>query len=165
MYLCVEFNVLAKRAMCPLVAKLGIGLCSGLGILSLAGCMSSVGPAVLATKQISNYSIATLQDLDLSDEVLADAMSIQHAVSGAKPFNIDTLALADNSDILPIFWSNNVTGSQGEVSHLLEKPSKDGICKHFKSTRLSFEGVSSYKGVSCKTPNGGWKLHSFFPVI
>ncbi|MEW7008851.1 RT0821/Lpp0805 family surface protein [Lentilitoribacter sp. EG35] len=127
--------------------------------------MSSVGPTVQATQQIGNYSIAALQDLDLSDEILADAMSIQHAVSKAKPFNIDTLASVDNSNISPLFWSNNVTGSQGEISYLSEKASGNGVCKHFKSTRLSFEGVSSYKGVSCSTSNGGWKLHSFYPVI
>lgn len=161
MSLPVESSVSAKRAMCRVVAK----LCIGLGALSLAGCMSSVGPTVQATKQISDYSVAAFQGLDLSDEVLADAMSIQHAVSGAKPFTTDTLASADNSDIPPLFWSNDVTGSQGEVSYLSEKTSGNSICKHFKSTRLSFEGVASYKGVSCQTSNGGWKLHSFFPVI
>lgn len=161
MSLSLKSNITVKHAMCRLVAK----MCFGLGVLSLAGCMSSVGPTVQATKQIGGYSVAALQELDLSDEVLADAMSIQHAVSGVKPFNVDTLALADNSNMSPLFWSNNVTGSQGEVSYLSEKASGNGVCKHFKSTRLSFEGIASYKGVSCKTSNGGWKLYSFFPVI
>lgn len=164
MSLSVEFSVSAKRAMCRLVAKLCSVLCLGMSVLTLAGCMSSVGPTVQATKQIGDYSVAALQDLDLSDEVLADAMSIQHAVSGSKPFKVDSLASADNSNISPLFWSNDVTGSQGEISYLSEKSSGNGICKHFKSTRLSFEGVSSYKGVSCSTSAGGWKLHSFFPV-
>lgn len=165
MSLTVESSVSAKRAMCRVVAKLCFGLGLGMGVLSLGGCMSSVGPTVQATKQISNYSVAALQDLDLSDEVLADAMSIQHAVSGAKPFNIDILVTADNTDVSPLPWSNDVTGSQGEISYLSEKASGNSICKHFKSTRLSFDGIASYKGVSCQTSNGGWKLHSFFPVV
>lgn len=170
MALSVEFSVLSKRAMCRVVAKLCSGLCVAMATLSITGCMSSVGPTVQATKQISGFSIASLQDLDLSDEILADAMSIQHAVSEAAPFNTHTLASRyspDTPDTLgtsPLLWSNQVTGSQGEISYLIEKPSGNDVCKHFKSTRLSFEGVATYKGVSCSTSNGGWKLHSFFPV-
>lgn len=158
----------SKGALCRVVTKVSITL----GCLALAGCMNSVTTTMNATSDVTSYAIATFDKLDLSDEVMADAMTIQRLVVGSAP--LKAMVSLDRTDVEDPFiadtrssglpWANELTGSQGEVLYISEKPSGKTICRNFKTSRLSFEGVSLYKGVSCKSSSGGWKLQSFYQV-
>lgn len=170
-------QAVSKGALCRVGTKVGLALTC----LALAGCMNSVTTTMNATSDVTSYAIATFDNLDLSDELMADAMTIQRIVVTSSPRQATaSLANADSADIADPFlldkqpedleqeqglaWSNDLTGSQGEISYISEKPSGKTICRKFKTSRLSFEGVSLYKGVSCQSSSGGWKLQHFYQV-
>ena len=163
-----KIRAASKGALCRVGLKVSITLTC----LALAGCMNSVTTTMYATSDLTSYAIATFEKLDLSDEVMADAMTIQRVVVGSAP--LKAMASLDSTDAADPFivdtrpqglpWANDLTGSQGEVLYITEKPSGKTICRNFKTSRLSFEGVSLYKGVSCKSSSGGWKLQSFYQI-
>lgn len=132
--------------------------------MSVAGCMSSVTTTMQASNDIAAYSIASYDKIKLSDEVLADALTIQRVVSKSGPqfiAAVENLEIVDPNKPVGLAWSNNTTGSQGEITYISEKSSGNTICRDFKTSLLSFEGVRLYEGLSCKSSAGGWTLKKF----
>lgn len=159
----------SKRAICRVASKVALLICTA----SLAGCMSSVTSTVQASKSVSEYAIASIEKLDLSDEVLADALSIQRAVTAADQTQIaglstaqpvETIDTAENISAPALPWENLATGSTGDISLISETRKGSKICRTFKTSRLNFDGVSLYEGRSCQSGNGGWTLRRFNQV-
>ena len=146
-----------------LSSKLTLLLCG----LSLAGCMSSVTTTIQASNDIAAYSIASYDKIKLSDAVLADALTIQRVVSKSGPefiAAVETLEQTGSDAPTGLAWSNDVTGSQGEITFISERTAGTSLCRNFKTSLLSFEGVSLYEGLSCKSSSGGWTLKKFSEV-
>lgn len=172
--------VLAKRTLhsnhqlCHSLAKV-VGLVS---LLALAGCMNSVSGTLHASQQLGELASASYKKLDLSDELLADAMTIQHIVTNAEPNHFD-LAASDSygnngnygkgqsseHDIFAMRWNNAQTGSQGQINIIYEKTSGASTCRKFSTSRLSYDGIANFEGLTCQTPDGGWQLQRFAPII
>lgn len=131
------------------------------GMISLGGCMSSVTSTIQASQDVGNYAIASLGQLDLPDQLMADALSIQRIVTAADTTQIANLSASAPSDMSGLPWKNDATGSNGDVLVISENTSSGATCRNFKTSRLSFDGVSLFKGMSCQSANGGWTLRSF----
>lgn len=161
-----KFKQLSNSALCRAFGNVGLLLTA----LTLGGCMSSVTTTMQASSDIAAYSVASYDKLHLSDEILADALTIQRVVSKSGPqflaavADLDESGSADLSAPTGITWVNNVSGSQGEITYISEKPSGSTVCRNFKSSLLNFEGVGLYNGISCKSSSGGWTLKSFYQV-
>ena len=138
-----------------------------IGAMSVAGCMSSVTTTMQATNDVAAYSVASYGKIKLSDEVLADALTIQRVVSKSGPqflAAVENLETENQDTPVGLAWSNDVTGSQGEITYISERTSGKIICRDFKTSLLSFEGVSLYEGLSCKSSSGGWTLKKFSEI-
>lgn len=138
-----------------------------LSAVSLAGCMSSVTTTMQASNDIAAYSIASYDKIQLSDAVLADALTIQRVVSKSGPeflAAVESLDSANPQTPTGLAWSNDVTGSQGEITYISERTAGNTLCRDFKTSLLSFEGVSLYQGLSCKSSSGGWTLKKFSEI-
>lgn len=137
------------------------------GVMSLAGCMSSVTTTMQASNDIAAYSIASYDKIKLSDAVLADALTIQRVVSKSGPefvAAVENLEATASDAPTGLAWSNDVTGSQGEITYISERTTGKTLCRDFKTSLLSFEGVSLYEGLSCKSSSGGWTLKKFSEI-
>ena len=149
------------------VSRLSSKLALLVGALSLAGCMSSVTTTMQASNDIAAYSIASYDKIKLSDAVLADALTIQRVVSKSGPEFIAAVENLENNNsdaATGLAWTNDVTGSQGEITYISERIAGNVLCRDFKTFLLSFEGVSLYEGLSCKSSAGGWTLKKFSEI-
>jgi len=81
-----------------------------------------------------------------------DDATIRNAVTSA-----DLTKLAEQ----PLPWANAATGSAGVVTTIHEDKSSGFVCRDFKTTRHSFEGVASYAGQACLSETGEWLLTRF----
>ncbi|MFK0208872.1 RT0821/Lpp0805 family surface protein [Agrobacterium sp. NPDC090283] len=81
-----------------------------------------------------------------------DDATIRNAVTSA-----DLAKLADQ----PLPWANAATGSAGVVTAIHEDKSSGFVCRDFRTTRHSFEGVASYAGQACLSETGEWLLTRF----
>ncbi|MDH7800054.1 MULTISPECIES: RT0821/Lpp0805 family surface protein [unclassified Rhizobium] len=81
-----------------------------------------------------------------------DDATIRNAVTSA-----DLTKLAEQ----PLPWANAATGSAGVVTTIREDKSSGFVCRDFKTTRHSFEGVASYTGQACMSETGEWLLTRF----
>lgn len=78
-----------------------------------------------------------------------DDATIRNAVTSA-----DLARLADQ----PLPWANASTGSAGVVTAIHEDKSSGFVCRNFKTTRHSFEGIASYAGQACLSETGEWLM-------
>ncbi|KJF67454.1 hypothetical protein RS75_12780 [Rhizobium nepotum 39/7] len=81
-----------------------------------------------------------------------DDATIRNAVTSA-----DLTKLADQ----PLPWANAATGSAGVVTTIHEDRSSGFVCRDFRTTRHSFEGIASYAGQACLSETGEWLLTRF----
>jgi hypothetical protein len=86
---------------------------------------------------------------------VSDETTIRNAVSSADP---------DQAKIEPLAWANAETGSRGSISEMLEKEEGGVLCRQFKASRESFDGVALYQGDACKGDRGVWYLRDFKPM-
>ena len=85
-------------------------------------------------------------------ERLSDEATIRNAVSSA-----DIESLAGRS----VPWVNSDTGTRGIIDGLTEFERDGLLCRRFKTSRESFDGVALFKGEACMVSAGAWRLQSF----
>ena len=140
------------------------------GSLALSGCMGSVTTTMNASQQLGEVAIASYEKLNLSEDLLADALAAQRLVASAAPQSLPYhkgLSVDDTAQIAvedQLKWKNGLTGSSGQISQIVEKSSGDRTCRNFTTTRLSFAGVQTFEGLSCQAVSGGWTLKKFEPL-
>ena len=86
---------------------------------------------------------------------VSDETTIRNAVSSADP---------EQAKVEPLAWANAETGSRGSISEMLEKEEGGVLCRQFKASRESFDGVALYEGDACKGDRGVWYLRDFKPL-
>ena len=90
-----------------------------------------------------------------SAEQVSDEATIRNAVSSA---NLGVLGPS------PLAWANQDTGSSGTVSDIAEAKEDGQLCRKFKTSRESFEGISLFSGKACLADSGEWSMSSFGPL-
>ena len=86
---------------------------------------------------------------------VSDETTIRNAVSSADPAQ---------AKIEPLAWANAETGSRGSISQMMEKEEGGLLCRQFKASRESFDGVALYEGDACKGDRGVWYMRDFKPL-
>lgn len=117
--------------------------------LPAAGCMGTgFGLADNVDTGVTTQSTptATRKPVD------SDEATIRNAVSSADLGRL-------NGEPLP--WANTDTGSAGVVTGITQTQAGEVTCRDFTTTSHSFKGVSKYRGTTCLTPSGEWKIVSF----
>lgn len=122
--------------------------------LSLAGCTSSMDLFGSSEKIDRSISTGTVPGgTQRTGANLSDETTVRNAVSSA-----DLAKLGSAS----VPWANTTTGSAGVVSQIHEGRMAGGqLCRDFKTTRHSYEGIAMFSGQTCLTGAGDWMLTAF----
>ena len=116
--------------------------------LGLSGCMSSgFGLFGGPDKSISTNAVSAKS----SGETVSDAATVRNAVSSADVSRTGS----------PIPWANASTGSAGVITSLSEDTDLGTVCRQFRTTRHSYEGIANFEGKACMEGDGRWQLLSF----
>lgn len=83
---------------------------------------------------------------------ISDEATIRNAVSSA---NLGVLGPK------PLAWANQDTGSSGTVSEIAEARENGQLCRRFKTSRESFEGIALFAGKACLEDSGEWAMSGF----
>ena len=118
-------------------------------LVVLCGCVSlDLFGGDKVDRSLSTASVPNQQN----GSVQTDDVTIRNAVTSA-----DLAKLADQ----PLPWANAATGSAGVVTTIHEDKSSGFVCRNFKTTRHSFEGVAAYAGQACLSETGEWLMTRF----
>lgn len=85
----------------------------------------------------------------------SDASIVRNAISA-----VDLKA----SSGVPLNWANQETGSKGSIIQITESREGGILCRQFKTSRESFEGVALYAGLACVDLEKQWVVRSFLAV-
>lgn len=139
----------------------------GIGARSARRCLG-IAVALAAAVLLSACASASLTDAAVDDTLTtaalppeaekpidttrrSDETTIRNAVSSA---DLDAAAGSGLS------WANADTGSRGAVTQISEAKRQGRVCRSFRASRESFDGVAMYSGETCLAVDG-WKLVRF----
>ena len=105
-----------------------------------------------ATADLSLVTSSVPETPSASQEQISDEATIRNAVSSA---NLGVLGPK------PLSWANQDTGSVGSVSEIAEAKENGQLCRRFKTSRESFEGIALFAGKACLADDGEWAMSSF----
>lgn len=122
-------------------------------VLVASGCTSR-SPSLnsLGFDSIKTGSIAGGKTVAPDAERMSDETTIRNAVSSA---NLDDIAGGR------INWANSQTGSRGEITGLVEYMDETRLCRRFRVSRESFQGISLFRGEVCMSMAGEWWVRTF----
>jgi surface antigen len=132
-------------------------ICHAASIVSLAAALLS-GCAMTGNsldKTAADPSLVTNsvpQTPAANPDQISDEATIRNAVSSA---NLGALGPK------PLSWANQDTGSVGSVSEIAEAKENGQLCRRFKTSRESFEGIALFAGKACLEDSGQWAMSSF----
>lgn len=119
----------------------------------LAGCGGGMGlRQIEADKSILTSAVTPEPSLASDSQTISDQTTIRNAVSSANVEELGTQALS---------WANADTQSRGAIFEVKELREKTVLCRQFKTSRESFEGVALYAGETCLGRDGAWYMRSF----
>jgi surface antigen len=132
-------------------------ICHAAPIVSLAaallsGCAMTGNSMDKAAADPSLVTNSVPQTPSSSPEQISDQATIRNAVSSA---NLGVLGPQ------PLSWANQDTGSSGTVSEIAEAKEDGQLCRKFKTSRESFEGIALFAGKACLADDGEWAMSSF----
>jgi len=105
-----------------------------------------------ADKSIVTSAVTPDPGLAGDSQTVSDQMTIRNAVSSANVEELGGQALS---------WANADTQSRGAIFELKEVREKALLCRKFRTSRESFEGVALYAGETCLGRDGTWYMRSF----
>ena len=138
--------MLVAVRLAPVVASL-------LGALMLASC---------ATAGI-DLSSAEVDDTITTASVPADPAKVSDSVRASDEVTIRNAVTSVDLDQVGgagLSWANADTGSRGAVTELAEQRRKGVLCRTFKASRESYDGVAVFRGETC-LGGAGWRLMRF----
>jgi surface antigen len=118
----------------------------------LTGCAMTGNSMDKAAADPSLVTSALPEASQVSQEQISDETTIRNAVSSA---NLGVLGPK------PLSWANQDTGSSGTVSEIAEAKENGQLCRKFKTSRESFEGIALFAGKACLEDSGEWAMSSF----
>lgn len=120
--------------------------------LTLAACGGGMSLSKIeADKSILTSAVAPDPNIAADPQAVSDQATIRNAVSSA---NLEEVSG-------PLAWANIETSSRGSIFDIVEVKRKSALCRSFKTSRESFEGVSIYSGETCTQQGGAWYMRIF----
>ena len=126
----------------------------GLAMLSLSGCMAGGFDLLSDSKVDRSVATGTVPQTPPSTDTLSDEMTVRNAVTSADVGRIGAQPLA---------WANASTGSAGVIDTIVENNDAGQVCRQFRTTRHSYDGIAKFMGKTCLVGGGNWQLLSFQP--
>ncbi len=127
------------------LALLPLGACSSGNDLSKLNVDTSIQTGALPSSSEPSSS-------EQNPTQNSDANVVRNAVS-----SVDLSAQTGT----PLSWANQDTGSTGTISEIRESKDDGLLCRNFKTSRESFEGVAMYTGSTCMNAEKQWFVRNF----
>jgi hypothetical protein len=121
-------------------------------LFALGGCVGSSMDALSAAKVDRSLSTGTVPTAPVTTDSISDEATVRNAVTSAD------LAKLNGQ---PVPWANTSTGSAGVIDTIVENSQAGQVCRQFRTTRHSYEGIANYFGRTCLVGAGEWQLLSF----
>ncbi len=125
-----------------------------LALLPLSACSTGAGLSKLGVDDTIQTSAIPVQ-VEQNPTQSSDANIVRNVVSA-----VDLSA----STGAPLNWVNQDTGSSGAISEIRESNDDGQLCRSFKTSRESFEGVALYSGSACMNAEKQWYIRNFVAV-
>ena len=125
----------------------------GIALLFASAALAGCGSFKLSKADTDSLmTSAVAPENKAGSSATPDQTTIRNAVSSA---NLDELGAA------PLAWANVGTDSRGSVFDIAEIREASAVCRTFKGSRESFDGVRLFTGETCMTSDGGWWMRKF----
>lgn len=135
--------------------KLAKGVTTAVALVSfftLGGCVGGGMDYLSSAKVDRSVSTGTVPTAPVTTDSISDEATVRNAVTSA-----DLQKL--NGQTVP--WANASTGSAGVIDAIVENNSSGVVCRQFRTTRHSYEGIANFSGRTCLVGQGEWQLLSF----
>nr|WP_210318733.1 RT0821/Lpp0805 family surface protein [Rhizobium paranaense] len=123
-----------------------------IAILSLGGCVGGGMDMLSSTKVDRSVSTGTIPTAPVTTDSVSDETTVRNAVTSA---DLNKL----NGRSVP--WANASTGSAGVIDTIVENNASGQVCRQFRTTRHSYDGIANFFGKTCLVGQGEWQLLSF----
>ena len=127
---------------------------AGISLFTLAGCVGGGMDFLSSAKVDRSVSTGTIPTAPVTTDSVSDEATVRNAVTSAD------LAKLNGQ---PIPWANASTGSAGVIDTIVEKDDAGEVCRQFRTTRHSYDGIAKFMGKTCLVGGGNWQLLSFQP--
>jgi surface antigen len=120
-------------------------------LFSLGGCVGG-GMDVLSSAKVDRLPTGTIQAKPVTTDSISDEATVRNAVTSADISKLNGQ---------PVPWANASTGSAGVIDTIVENDTSGQVCRQFRTTRHSYEGIANFSGKTCLVSAGEWQLLSF----
>ncbi|MFC5584090.1 RT0821/Lpp0805 family surface protein [Nitratireductor kimnyeongensis] len=136
------------------------------GVILLTGCSLSaldVGEADIDRSLVTGAIAPPVESMSTPLPAMNHAGSEGFPAGTAALLQAMVAQLGPNLEgELPVSWADEDSGVQGVVSYMIEDA--NGNCRHFTTSRESFDGIRLYRGRLCVDPEFGWQIDEFEAV-
>jgi len=115
--------------------------------LSMGGCAGGFDLDRFGTDR--SLTTGSIGSRVAPDGRLSDEAAIRSAVASWAPGTVPPE---------PVPWVNSNTGSIGAISKVADSRLDDALCRTFRASRESFDGVGVYDGKACSERGGPWTV-------
>lgn len=123
-----------------------------LSLFSLGGCVGGGMDILSSAKVDRSVSTGTVPTAPVTADSVSDETTVRNAVTSADLHKLGSQ---------PVPWANASTGSAGIIDTIVESNASGQICRQFRTTRHSYEGIANFFGKTCLIGQGEWQLLSF----
>jgi surface antigen len=123
-----------------------------LSLFSLGGCVGSGMDTLSSAKVDRSLSTGTVPTAPVTTDSVSDETTVRNAVTSADLNKLNGQ---------PVPWANASTGSAGVIDTIVENNASGQVCRQFRTTRHSYEGIANFFGKTCLLNDGEWQLLSF----
>lgn len=121
-------------------------------LFSLGGCVGGGMDILSSAKVDRSVSTGTVPTAPVTADSVSDETTVRNAVTSADLHKLGSQ---------PVPWANASTGSAGIIDTIVESNASGQICRQFRTTRHSYEGIANFFGKTCLIGQGEWQLLSF----
>ncbi|MBB6482970.1 RT0821/Lpp0805 family surface protein [Rhizobium lusitanum] len=121
-------------------------------LFALGGCVGGGMDYLSSAKVDRSVSTGTIAAAPVTTDSISDEATVRNAVTSADLHKL-------NGQSIP--WANASTGSAGVIDTIVESNASGVVCRQFRTTRHSYEGIANFSGRTCLVGLGEWQLLSF----
>ncbi|AYG58339.1 RT0821/Lpp0805 family surface protein [Rhizobium jaguaris] len=121
-------------------------------LFTLGGCVGGGMDTLSSAKVDRSVSTGTVPTAPVTADSVSDETTVRNAVTSADLNKLNGQ---------PVPWANASTGSAGVIDTIVENNASGQVCRQFRTTRHSYDGIANFFGKTCLLTDGEWQLLSF----
>ncbi|AYG65416.1 MULTISPECIES: RT0821/Lpp0805 family surface protein [unclassified Rhizobium] len=121
-------------------------------LFTLGGCVGGGMDYLSSAKVDRSVSTGTVPTAPVTTDSISDETTVRNAVTSADLHKL-------NGQSIP--WANASTGSAGVIDAIVESNASGVVCRQFRTSRHSYQGIANFSGRTCLVGQGEWQLLSF----